>query len=296
MKGALDLSAEIATTPWTSVLVDRVCDGVLDGEFSVAFQPIIDVQSGCTVGAEALLRWQHPDFGELLPEAFAKALLTPVAAWATTAFVIDEVCRQLSESLTNSPISSRGAGSKLQFVSLNVLPSQLYDGKLEAMIRYSTAKHRVSPSMILIELLECEPVSNLTNLQQEIEKLQNLGVRVAIDDFGCGSWSLNDLASLRIDVVKITGKIVNRSTFNSRTKLILGSMVSLFTDLDIATIIEGIESTEQRAWIEKQSSIMAQGYIFARPQASLRSALNINSNTPRFTGNIANHEIIRIKV
>lgn len=181
-------SVDAATTLGSRRLVDSICDGVLAREFSVAFQPIIDVHSGHTVGAGALLRWQHPKFGQLFPGAFAEALLAPEAAWATTAFVIDEVCRQLSASTRSS------SGANLQFVSFNVLPYQLDEQWLEALIRWSTKSHRVQPSQLLIELLEHEPILDHAQLQQNIERLQQLGVRVAIDDFGSGAWTLSDLA------------------------------------------------------------------------------------------------------
>lgn len=275
MKNDFAMSVEVATVSGTSRLVDRICDGVLAGEFSVAFQPIIDVHSGRTVGAEALLRWQHPEFGQLLPGAFVKALMKPEAAWATTAFVIDEVCRQLSASMTISSAAAHENGTELQFVSFNVLPSQLHDPRLETLILCSSLMHRINPSQILIELLECEPIVDQAELQQDIERLQRLGVRVAIDDFGSGAWTLSDLANLRIDVVKISGKLVNRGSLDARTKPILGGMIGLLSDLGVAAIVEGIESMDQRAWIETQKPVMAQGYGYARPQPCLRSALDI---------------------
>lgn len=277
MKNDFAMSVEVATVSGTSRLVDRICDGVLAGEFSVAFQPIIDVHSGRTVGAEALLRWEHPELGQLLPGAFIKALMKPEAAWATTAFVIDEVCRQLSASMTTSSAAVHENGAELQFVSFNVLPSQLNDPRLETLLLSSSLMHRINPSQILIELLECEPIVDQAELQQDIERLQRLGVRVAIDDFGSGAWTLSDLANLKIDVVKISGKLVNRDSLDARTRPILGGMIGLLSDLGVAAVVEGIESMDQRAWIETQKPVMAQGYGYARPQPCLRSALDIEA-------------------
>lgn len=277
MKNDFAMSVEVATVSGTSRLVDRICNGILAGEFSVAFQPIIDVHSGRTVGAEALLRWQHPELGQLLPGAFIKALMKPEAAWATTAFVIDEVCRQLSASMTTSSAAVHENGAELQFVSFNVLPSQLNDPRLETLVLSSSLMHRINPSQILIELLECEPIVDQAELQQDIERLQRLGVRVAIDDFGSGAWTLSDLANLKIDVVKISGKLVNRDSLDARTRPILGGMIGLLSDLGVAAVVEGIESMDQRAWIETQKPVMAQGYGYARPQPCLRSALDIEA-------------------
>ncbi|KOC28378.1 hypothetical protein GL58_24450 [Comamonas testosteroni] len=277
MKNDFAMSVEVATVSGTSRLVDRICNGILAGEFSVAFQPIIDVHSGRTVGAEALLRWQHPELGQLLPGAFIKALMKPEAAWATTAFVIDEVCRQLSASMTTSSAAVHENGAELQFVSFNVLPSQLNDPRLETLVLSSSLMYRINPSQILIELLECEPIVDQAELQQDIERLQRLGVRVAIDDFGSGAWTLSDLANLKIDVVKISGKLVNRDSLDARTRPILGGMIGLLSDLGVAAVVEGIESMDQRAWIETQKPVMAQGYGYARPQPCLRSALDIEA-------------------
>jgi len=126
----------------------------------------------------------------------------------------------------------------------------------------------------LIELLECEPIVDQAELQQDIERLQRLGARVAIDDFGSGAWTLSDLANLKIDVVKISGELVNRGSLESRTRPILGGMIGLLSDLGVAAVVEGIESMDQRAWIETQKPVMAQGYGYARPQPCLRSALD----------------------
>lgn len=267
------VSVDAASTFGSRRLADRICDGVVAGEFSVVFQPIIDVYSGSTVGAEALLRWQHPEIGQLSPGAFTEALLAPEAAWATTAFVIDEVCRQLSALTRKSSEDLAEIGVNVQFVSLNVLPSQLHEQRLEALIRWSTSTHQVAPSRLLIELLECEPIVDYPELQRNIERLQRLGVRVAIDDFGSGTWTLSDLANLKIDVVKLSGKLVNRSSLDARTRPILGGMIDLLSDLGIATVVEGIESTDQQAWIETQKPVMAQGYGYAMPQPCLSSAL-----------------------
>ncbi len=137
--------------------------------------------------------------------------------------------------------------------------------------------HRIHPSLILIELLECEPIVAQAELQQDIERLQRLGVRVAIDDFGSGAWTLSDLANLKIDVVKISGELVNRDSLDSRTRPILGGMIGLLSDLGVAAVVEGIESMDQRAWIKTQKPVMAQGYGYARPQPCLRSALDIEA-------------------
>lgn len=267
------MNVEFSATPYTSRLVERICDGVSAKEFSVAFQPIMDVHSGRMVGAEALLRWQHPELGQLLPGTFAKGLMASEAAWATTQFVVDEVCRQLNRTITTPTMISLERGDALQFVSFNVLPSQLHGTRLEYLLHESLSKHRVNPSMILIELLECEPIVDQSKMQQDIERLQELGVRVAIDDFGSGSWTLSDLANLKIDVVKLSGKLFRRP-LNARTWLILGSMIDLLSELGVATVVEGIESMELRAWIETQRPVMAQGYSYARPQPCLRSALH----------------------
>jgi EAL domain-containing protein (putative c-di-GMP-specific phosphodiesterase class I) len=298
MKNAFTISAEAAAISCTSRLVDRICDGVLAKEFSVAFQPIVDVRSGHTVGAEALLRWQHPEFGQLLPGTFAKALLAPEAAWATTAFVIDEVCRQLNASMAAASANFPESGARLQFVSFNVLPSQLHGARLEALIREALSKYRVRPSLILIELLECESIVDQAELQQDIERLRKLGVRVAIDDFGTGSWTLCDLANLKVDVVKLSGKLVNRGPLDARMWLILGGMIGLLSDLGFATVVEGIESPDQRAWIETQRPVMAQGYGYARPQPSLRSALRTEESIRRiasFAAPPATHAVVPVE-
>jgi EAL domain-containing protein (putative c-di-GMP-specific phosphodiesterase class I) len=244
---------------------DRQCvqirRGIREGEFSLAYQPIVDVHAGKSVGAEALLRWRHPTRGWLTPGTFADALLNAEVAWSVTAFVIGQISRDLAvQSVT--PHSC-------PFVSVNVYPSQLRHGRLRQLIEAEYLANGCPPEALMIELLESEPHLATKGLNAEILALRKLGLKVAIDDFGSGAWTLMDLAQIELDVVKLTRELLG----NVSGTVIADGALRILDALGTQAVIEGIETPAQLAWATAYPRVWAQGYAFARPHPDLSAAL-----------------------
>ncbi|MCC8397535.1 EAL domain-containing protein [Paraburkholderia sp. MMS20-SJTR3] len=253
-------SGELASTPSLRQR-NRVLEGLANREFTLAYQPVVDARGASAVGAEALLRWHHPVRGWLRPGAFIQTLEQDrEIAWEATAFVVAQIAADLSAS----PGTRRNG-----FVSFNVYPSQLLGGKLRQLLesRYLARGH--APEALLIELLETEPQPLCDGLVEEIRRLRALGFRIAIDDFGCGSWSLLDLTRTEVDAVKLARELLQHvPAVGSATEIMLGAL-RILEGLGTQAIIEGVETPEQAAWVAAIPRAWAQGYAFARPQPGL---------------------------
>jgi EAL domain-containing protein (putative c-di-GMP-specific phosphodiesterase class I) len=239
----------------------RVLQGLADHEFTLAYQAIVDARGHAVVGAEALLRWQHPERGWLQPGAFIEALEEdPQVAWAATAFVVE----QIAADLTALPKARR-----CSFVSFNAYPSQLLDGKLRNLLETHYLARGCAPEALFIELLETESLPPFDQLVDEIKALRAMGFRIAIDDFGCGSWTLHDLVHIEVDAVKLARELLRDvPSSEASTDVVLGAL-RILKALDTQVIVEGVETPEQATWVSGIPQAWAQGYLFARPAPGL---------------------------
>jgi EAL domain-containing protein (putative c-di-GMP-specific phosphodiesterase class I) len=230
----------------------RIREGIRNGEFRLVWQPIVDVREGTAVGAEALLRWQHPERGLLNPGAFEPFLHDPDVAGDITAFAID----QIAANLASLPASERRG-----FVSFNVYPSQLRDGRLKQLVETRYLARGGAPEALMIEF-----VAN-------VKALRATGVTVAIDDLGSGAWTLTDLQRLEVDVVKLAGELLREIPSSDVAMKVLTGTLRILDALGVQVVVEGVETDGQAAWAETVPRLWAQGYAFSRPRADLADAI-----------------------
>ncbi|WP_296663601.1 EAL domain-containing protein [Paraburkholderia sp.] len=248
----------------------RVCQGIREGEFSLAYQPIVDVRAGTAVGAEALLRWRHPQHGWLRPGAFAQVLHQPDVARAVTAFVIERIAADRAAL----PVAHRH-----KFVSFNAWPSQLEDGELERLVTTHYLARGGAPEVLMIELLESGPHVAGDELAMPVEALRKMGLKVAIDDLGCGAWTLLDLAHFEVDAVKLARELICRLPASDAAQHVVTGTLQILKALGTQAIVEGIETPEQVAWAATVPHLWAQGYAFARPMPDLAGAIGWAQST-----------------
>jgi len=242
----------------------RIREGIRKGEFSLAYQPIVDVRSGMAVGAEALLRWRHPERGWLQPGSFEQILHDPGVSWDITAFVLDRIFTDLAAL----PDEERRG-----FVSFNVYPSQLRGGRLKELVETRYLARGGAPESLVIELLESEPHVTCDELIVNVQALRALGLRVAIDDLGCGAWTLADLMHLKVDVVKLARELICQIPSSDAAMTIVAGTLRILDALGTQVIAEGVETDEQIAWVATDPKLWAQGYAFSRAQPDLASAI-----------------------
>ena len=225
-------------------------------QLRLAYQPRIDLASGRCIGAEALLRWRHPELGEISPGEFIPIIEQTSLAKPTTAWVLDAGMRQLA--------IWRSKGLDLQ-LSLNVSAANLEESDFAARVQLYLLKHGLRPEAVELEVTESAVMENGARALAQLQELHAAGVPIAIDDFGTGYSSLAYLQRLPANVVKIDQSFVRNVVENEREQALVRSMITLSHDLDYRVVAEGVETASTAALLATMGCDEAQGYHFARP-------------------------------
>ena len=227
----------------------RRCDGGLDFEFTMAFQPIVDVAAGAPFAYEALVRGVNGEG--------AGAILSQVQPCSLYRF--DQACR-----IRALEIADR-LGCPCP-VSINFLPNAVYEPSACIEATLAVARELGWPeSRIMFEVMETEEVRDRAHLQNIVESYNAMGFWTAIDDFGAGYANLELLADLQPDVVKVDRHLVCAIHESPRRQIILETLVTLAARLNIRLVAEGVETGEEAAWLFSAGITLQQGYWFAYP-------------------------------
>ena len=238
-------------------LVNDVRRGIAAGEFCLHYQPKVDLNSGAIHGAEALIRWRHPERGTLAPGLFLIPLENHNVLIELGDWVIDQALRDLS----SLPESQHGLA-----VSVNISPPQLLVEGFAESIRERLAAHpALEGRQLELEILETSALENTRAVADVIARCADFGVHFALDDFGSGYSSLVYLQALPIDTLKIDQTFVRNMTNDSADLAILRAIVSLARALGIKIVAEGAETDEHCRLLRTLGCEVAQGYAFARP-------------------------------
>jgi EAL domain-containing protein (putative c-di-GMP-specific phosphodiesterase class I)/GGDEF domain-containing protein len=225
-------------------------------QLRLVFQPRVDIASGACVGAEALLRWNHPVLGPVGPAEFIPVVERSCLAQATTAWVLAAGMRQQQ--------AWRRAGLTLQ-LSINVSAANLSEPDFVERLLAGLRQHDLPPGCIELEITESALIEQPAKARVTLEAIAATGVRLAIDDFGTGYSSLSYLQSMPADVVKIDQSFVRGVHADSRKQVLVTSMSSLSRELGYRVVAEGVECSEELAFLRAAGCDEAQGYLIARP-------------------------------
>ena len=229
-----------------------------DGQFRLVYQPVVDLSSERVVGFEALIRWDHPTLGVLLPERFLPVaedigLIVDIGAW-----VLREACAAAATWQRMHP-------ELVLSMAVNVSPSQLASPDLVRHVRDSLATSGLLPSALVLELTESVLVRDPVLAAERLRELRALGVRLALDDFGTGYSSLSHLREFAVDILKIDRSFVSTIDDEEAMPAILRGLINLGRTLDLEIVAEGIEEELQRTHLHAGGAGLAQGYLFAAP-------------------------------
>ncbi len=242
-------------------LLGQLGDAFEGGQIGMHFQPIVRLDGEALVGAEALVRWEHPRLG-LLPPARFLDLLTVGGRSSDLARVAIEqsadAIRRLPEHLT---------------VSVNLTSQNIRDPRLPALLRNTLAAHDLAPSRFVLEITEQHVLESSGMVRSVVEDLVSTGFAVAIDDFGTGYASLVHLRSLPISQLKLDRQFVASMTRNPDDLAIVRSMIALGHDLGLTITAEGVEDTQTADALRELGCDLAQGYLWARPAPFASSVL-----------------------
>ncbi|MGN9908004.1 putative bifunctional diguanylate cyclase/phosphodiesterase [Phytohabitans sp. LJ34] len=230
-------------------------------EFTVTFQPIVDLGSGEVLAAEALARWHHPDRGNLDPLRFLETVersgLLPAFADAV-----------LDQSLVAAG-AWRDAGFDLP-VAVNVSPRSLLDPRFPSSVVARLRAHDLPPDRLFLELTETLTISQLEVVDQVLGQLRDAGVRLALDDFGTGYSSLSVLSRIPVHELKIDRGFVREMESSPEAAAVIRSTLDLGRSLNLVVVAEGVESEPQRRALWEMGCTAGQGHLFARPMPSAR--------------------------
>ncbi|RIW39049.1 EAL domain-containing protein [Bacillus salacetis] len=226
-------------------------------ELQLYFQPKVDSRLNQIIGAEALLRWDHPEWGlvspnEFIPYAEENGFIIEVGEW-----VLERACVILQDW--------RKQGLSLVPVSINLSPQHFLVKNLKANLLSVLEKYDISPELIELEITEAVFLQHEETVKQTIDELREMGIRILIDDFGTGYTSFAYLKDLTVDGIKIDRSYTKELGDNTKNGAIIKNLASLSADLNMSATIEGIETEEQLKFLKKIKCHLIQGYLYSKP-------------------------------
>jgi diguanylate cyclase (GGDEF)-like protein/PAS domain S-box-containing protein len=221
------------------------------------YQPVVSLDSGTIIGAEALLRWQHPEHGLLAPDRFIglaeeSGLIVPMGRW-----VIEQV-------MAMARATNAGRARALTF-SLNVSTRQLLRDDVPAAVAQSLARTGCDPRWLVLEVTESLLLEDSAHVQSAFSRLREMGLRIAIDDFGTGYSALNYLWRFDVQTLKIDREFIQGIEQNPRQAELVKAFLAIAQALRMSVVAEGVETQAQADILHAQGCKMAQGYLYHRP-------------------------------
>ena len=226
-------------------------------EFSLRYQPQVELETGRIVGVEALLRWQHPEMGLVSPARFIPILEETGLIFEVGAWVVHTACEQAKRW--------EDAGFPLR-VAVNLSARQFEQEDIPEVVRQCLGEFGLPPGRLELELTESMVMGDPEKSRGVLERLKSeRTVRISIDDFGTGYSSLSYLKLFPLDVLKVDRSFVRDVPHEENDAAIVSAIISLAHDLSLEVIAEGVETREQLDFLRERGSDQAQGYFFSRP-------------------------------
>ncbi len=247
-------------------------------EFVVQYQPIVRLETGAIIGAEALVRWNHPTRGmippmEFIPLAEETGLVVPLGGW-----VLRQACSQLAEWQ-----KLRGGGEPF-VMNVNLSSRQLVRDAIADEVAAAVDESGIRASWLVLEVTETVLMADPAAAATALGHIRDLGVRVALDDFGSGYSSLSHLRRFPIDIVKIDKSFVDDVAQEGVESAIARGIIELGRAMHLETVAEGIEMAEQAEMLRTLGCDLGQGYLFARPLDASALSERLSAETANGAG------------
>jgi EAL domain-containing protein (putative c-di-GMP-specific phosphodiesterase class I) len=233
-------------------------------EFRVHYQPVVHLETSRIVGMEALVRWEHPERGVILPDEFVPlaeeiGLIIPIGRW-----VLREACRQAHNWHKHYPAELRSPLS----MSVNLSTRQLRDSDVVEDVEGLLLETGLDPKDLILEITESAVVGAEEHRIGTLRRLQVLGVRFALDDFGTGYSSLSYLKRLPVSLLKIDRSFVERIGQDAEDEVLVSGIVYVASALGLSVVAEGVETPQQLAQVKVLGCKLGQGHYFSEPLPS----------------------------
>lgn len=225
-------------------------------EFHLVYQPQISLETRRVVGAEALLRWQHPEHGLIPPDIFipvaeASGTIVPIGQW-----VLEQACWQAATWARE--------GMPLR-IAVNLSAVQLRQESIVDDILDTLKRHKIPAGRLELEVTETSFMTNLTDAVGKLHRLHRAGISIAVDDFGTGYSSLTYLKKMPVQHLKIDKQFVQDLLVNEEDTRIANTIIDLGRSLNLTVVAEGVETPEQEYYLSQRGCKVAQGYLFSKP-------------------------------
>ncbi len=226
-------------------------------ELRLHYQPYVSLVTGAVIGMEALLRWEHPELGFLMPASFISlaeetGLIMPLGEWA------------IRRACTEAKAMCDELGMDL-ILSVNLSPRQFQQKNLLEVMESALEDSRLSPRCLEVEITENTLMVNSAATLAKLQKMRELGVRIAIDDFGTGFCNFNYLLEYAVDRLKIDQHFIKLAATEANAAAVVRAIIAMSHGLSIKVVAEGVETEEQFRFLARQRCDEAQGYFLARP-------------------------------
>jgi EAL domain-containing protein (putative c-di-GMP-specific phosphodiesterase class I) len=245
-----------------SRLAGELSEALAHDEFSLVFQPIIDVASGKVVAAEALLRWQSRYIGAVSPDQFIPlceemGLILPIGEWLLVA-----ACREAQ--------AWQETGLGPLRVAINVSPRQVQQADIARSLEKALAMTGLAPELVSIEITESLILSSGDEVVDKLARIRAMGVAIAVDDFGTGYASLSYLKHFPIDALKIDRSFVSGAHLNPEDARLIEAIIALGHSMGMRVVGEGVETEQQMTFLTERGCDFVQGYRFSPPLSAER--------------------------
>nr|WP_249794986.1 EAL domain-containing protein [Bradyrhizobium sp. Oc8] len=251
-------SKEVKTQSIERLSLESALRRALEREqFSLNYQPKVDMETGQITGVEALLRWNHPDLGNVSPAQFIPlaeetGLIVPIGRW-----VVKEACAQA--------MAWQRRGLLPVSMAVNLSPRQFADEHLLQDVDEALAASGMSPVLLQLEVTESMMMRNVGRALKVLDAIQSRGIRLAIDDFGTGYSSMSLMKHFPIDTIKIDRSFVRDLPQDSEDQAIAQAIISMGKALGMTVVAEGVENAEQEAFLRTHGCDEMQGFLIAKP-------------------------------
>lgn len=243
-----------------------------DEAFRVVYQPIVDIRDLSMMGVEALLRWERDDGHAVPPQEFIRIAEETGVIGRLGQFALD---RALSDMARWKSLSD-----DLPWLAVNVSGAQIHESGFAEQLSVLLHRYRIEPERLHLEITEEVLIENLARNRRMLQRLDEIGMRIVVDDFGVGYSSLSYLKNFPISVVKIDRGFVRDIVTDPEDQAITRTICSLARDLGMQTVAEGVETDEQLALLASYRCRFAQGFLFSRPVGADEIADMISGNLP----------------
>lgn len=252
-------------------------NAILNEEFELYFQPQIEPQKGFLVGAEVLIRWHHPQWGDISPAEFIPLaeenhMVNTIIDWE-----IEKVCALLNEW--------KMSGYRLYPVSINISPIRFMKKGLVQYVEEQLKKYEVEPKYVELEITESSLLKTDQNVLSILKELKNIGVKVSVDDFGTGYSSLDLLRKIKPDTIKIDKTFIQNIAAQSESdKAVIASILFLGKRLGMQIVAEGVEEVEQLEFLRQNECDIIQGFLFSQPvpQSQYEKIIQVGYLKPQY--------------